>query len=94
LREARRVRQTGLRADGVREAREGWPQMLTSSGIILTSDANVCVATARTASSESLMRPSTGTMRTMTYGRSFMSRRRTSSASSKQAQVSSEAARL
>lgn len=46
---------------------------LTSRGTILTKEANVFVAVDRMSSSESLMRPSTGTIMKITYGRALMS---------------------
>ena len=46
---------------------------LTSRGTILTRDANVFVAVARTSSSGSLIRPNTGTTMKITYGSALMS---------------------
>ena len=46
---------------------------LTSRGTILTREANVFVAVDLMSSSESLMRPSTGTIMKMTYGKALMS---------------------
>ena len=72
LGEVRRIRKASLQRTSTDRNREA-TVTITSRGTILTRDANVFVAVARTSSSGSLIRPRTGTTMKMTYGRALMS---------------------